>query len=101
MSNNHATSASRYVLIWAVLLVLTATTTALAYVDLGPLNIYVALTIAIVKAVLVILFFMHVKGGLRVTQVFVAATFLWLAIMLSLTLNDYISRGWLGRDRGW
>ncbi len=101
MNKNHVVSAGTYFLVFATLLALTAATTAIAYVDLGRFNVYVALTIAIIKAVLVILFFMHVKQATRVTKVFVAAAFLWLAIMLTLTLTDYVSRGWLGPDRGW
>ena len=101
MTNNHVTPVGRYVLIWALLLVFTGATTAIAYFDLGSFNIYVAMTIAIIKAVLVILFFMHVKEATRVTKIYVGTTFFWLAIMLALTLTDYMSRGWLGPDRGW
>jgi cytochrome c oxidase subunit IV len=84
-----------YFLIYAALLVLTATTTGMAYVDLGDFNIYVALTIAIVKATLVVLFFMHVKESGGITKVYVAAGFFWLAILLLLTITDYVSRSWL------
>lgn len=94
MTNEHS-ARKMYYLIFATLLILTATTTALAYVDFGDFNILVALTIAIVKATLVILFFMHVKESGGMTRVYVAAGFFWLAILILLTITDYISRSWL------
>ena len=71
---------------------LAATTTGMAYVDLGSFNVYLALTIGIVKATLVVLFFMHVKETGGITKVYVAAGFFWLAIMIVLTLSDYMTR---------
>jgi cytochrome c oxidase subunit IV len=88
-------SRKTYFLIYAVLIVLTASTTGMAYVDLGAFNVYVALTIAAIKATLVVLFFMHVREGSGMTRVYVAAGFFWFAILLLLTLTDYISRSWL------
>jgi cytochrome c oxidase subunit 4 len=61
-------------------------------VDLGAFNVYLALTIAIVKATLVVLFFMHVKDTAGITRVYVAAGFFWLAILILLTVTDYITR---------
>lgn len=84
-----------YFLIYAVLIALTVTTTGMAYVDLGPFNVYIALTIAIIKATLVVLFFMHVKESGGITRVYVAAGFFWLAILILLTITDYMSRAWL------
>lgn len=63
--------------------------------DLGKFNIVVALAIATVKAALVVLFFMHARYGSRRTQLVVIAGIFWLAIMLALTLTDYLSRSWL------
>ena len=57
-----------------------------------PLNSLVALTIAVTKAVLVILFFMHVKYSTRLTKVVVVAGFFWLGIMLTITMSDYLFR---------
>lgn len=88
----HAASRKTYYLIYAALVVLTATTTGMAYVDLGALNVYIALTIAIVKATLVVLFFMHVKDTTGITKVYVAAGFFWLLILILLTIADYMSR---------
>ncbi len=87
-----------YFVIWIVLLILTVTTALVAYVDLGVFNIYVALTIAILKSLLVILFFMHVKQSSNLMKVVVAAGFFWFGIMLTLTLTDYLSRYWLPVD---
>ena len=86
-----------YVLVFVALLVLTATTTAVAFVDLGATwNTTLALAIAIVKALLVILFFMHVLYSRPLTWVFVGAGFFWLAIMFALTLADYATRDDVG-----
>jgi cytochrome c oxidase subunit IV len=83
-----------YFAIFASLMVLTAITVAVAYYDLGPLNTIVALSIAVMKAALVILYFMHVRYSPSLTKLVVAGSFLWLFIMLSITMSDYISRGW-------
>jgi len=84
-----------YFAIFATLMALTAVTVMVAYFDLGRLNAVVALTIAVFKALLVVLYFMHVRYSSRLTWVFVAAGFFWLGIMLALTLSDYLSRAWL------
>src|SRR6476619_6246861 len=82
-----------YLLIFATLLVLTAVTTAVAYINLGPLNLVVMLSIACFKASLVILYFMHVRFTNRVTQLAAVTGFAWLLIMFALTLSDYLTRG--------
>ena len=66
-----------------------------AYLPLGPLHLATAMLIAVVKAVVVILYFMHVRWSSRLTWVFASAAFVWLAIMLVFTLADYLTRGWL------
>jgi cytochrome c oxidase subunit IV len=83
----------------AALAVLTITTYYAATIDMEtalhthfPLNSLVALTIAVTKAVLVILFFMHVKYSSRMTKVVVIAGFFWLGIMLTITMSDYFFR---------
>jgi cytochrome c oxidase subunit IV len=82
--------------VFAALLGLTALTTGIAFVDLGRIgNISVALTIAVIKAVLVMLYFMHLRYSSRLTILFASAGVFWLGIMLVLTLSDYISRGWV------
>jgi caa(3)-type oxidase, subunit IV len=90
----HITPRRTYYLVFAVLMILTATTTGVAFIDMGPFNVVVALFIASIKAVLVVLFFMHVLHVTNLTKVFVAAGIVWLAILIALTLNDYLTRGW-------
>jgi cytochrome c oxidase subunit 4 len=95
MSGHHRiVPVKTYVTIFALLMAFTAITVTAAYQDFGPLNTVIALSIALVKATLVVLFFMHVKYGSRLTWAFVVAGFFWLAIMLTLTASDYLSRGW-------
>jgi cytochrome c oxidase subunit 4 len=84
-----------YFAVFAALIVLTATTTAISFLDLGPWNTVVALGIAFVKATLVVLFFMHVKYSPRLTQVTIAGGLFWLAILIGITLSDFMTRGWL------
>ena len=84
-----------YFLIFLALMVGTALTVGAAFIDLGPFNDAVALTIAVIKATLVVLFFMHVRHSARMTKLSIVAGFLWLAILIGLTLADYFSRGFL------
>lgn len=96
MNSQHIVSIRLYAAIFGALLLLTLGTAAIAFVDLGgELNTVVALTIAIVKALLVILFFMHVRYSSRLIWVFVGAGFFWLTILMTLTLSDALTRGWL------
>ena len=91
----HVVPTKVYFRVFAALLVLTATTTAISFLDLGPWNTVAALAIAFFKATLVVLFFMHVKYSPRLTQITIAGGLFWLAILLALTLSDFLSRGWL------
>ena len=93
---NHIDSVKTYAVIWIALLGLTGLTTAVAFVDLGAFSVVVALTIAVVKMLLVALFFMHLRHSGKLTQLAMAGTVLWLAIMVSFTLADVWTRGWLG-----
>lgn len=86
-------SKGTYIFVWLGLLALLLLTWAAAQLNLGPFNVVVALTIAVLKMLLVILFFMHVRGSSRLTWIFVAAGFIWLLIMIDLTLSDYLTRG--------
>jgi len=90
----HTVPRRLYFAVFGALMVLTAVTVAVAFVDLGFLNIVVAMSIAVIKALLVVLYFMHLRYGRRLTWVFAGAGFFWLAILLSLTVSDYFSRGW-------
>lgn len=73
-------------------MLLLALTWGIGYIDLGSFNLIVALAIAITKAMLVVLFFMHIKGSSRLLHLAAAAGVLWLLIMLTLTLSDYFTR---------
>ncbi len=84
-----------YFLIFAILMVLTFLTVQAAFYNLGVLNIVVVITIAVIKATLVVLYFMHVRYSDRLTWVVVAGGFAWLLVLLVLTLSDYFARGWL------
>ena len=92
---SHIASVKSYVGIFLTLMVLTAVTVAVAYVNLGQLNKVVALAIATFKATLVILYFMHVKYSSRLTKLVVVSGFFFLIILLGLTMADYGSREWL------
>jgi len=78
-----------YLLIYCLLLGLLIATVSAARVDMGPWNVVTALVIAVVKALLVILFFMHVRHSSRLTWIFAGAAFLWLTLLLGLTLSEY------------
>jgi cytochrome c oxidase subunit 4 len=93
--SDHVVPPRVYFAVFAALIVLTATTTAVSFLDLGPWNTVVALGIAFLKATLVVLFFMHVKYSPRLTQIVIAGGLFWLAILLALTLSDFMTRGWL------
>jgi len=83
-----------YLVIISILVLLTIATWRIAFIDLGIFNPVVALTIAVIKAVLVILFFMHVYYSSKLTKVTVGAGFFWLLILITLSLLDYLSRNW-------
>ena len=96
----HIVSPRLYLAVFAALLILTFATTAAAGVDMGPLNVVVALVIALVKALLVVVIFMHVRWSPKLIWLVAGAGFLWLAILLALTLTDYYSRRWYPVPQG-
>jgi cytochrome c oxidase subunit 4 len=93
--SEHVVSRKIYLTIFGALMVLTALTVWVANFDLGPWNAIVALTIAVMKATLVVLYFMHVRYSSRLTWVFIFAGLFWLIILFSFTLSDYLTRGWI------
>lgn len=95
-SSDHSKSPlTTYFAVWAALLFGTALTYYVAKIDLGPWNAAVALTIASTKALLVALFFMHIKGAHeRLLKVVVITTIAFLIILLSLSMADYATRLW-------
>jgi cytochrome c oxidase subunit 4 len=94
--HQHVDSVGTYVLVFLALICLTVLTTAVAFVNLGPFSVVVALGIACCKMLLVSLFFMHVRHSTRLTRLVVLGGLLWLGIMLLLTLGDVMTRGWVG-----
>ncbi|MEP6706812.1 MAG: cytochrome C oxidase subunit IV family protein [Pyrinomonadaceae bacterium] len=94
--SEHIVSRKVYFAIFGALMVGTAATVMVAFVDLGgQFNTVAALTIAVIKATLVVLYFMHVRYSSRLTWVIVGSGLFWLGIMFALTLSDYLTRGWL------
>ena len=92
--SEHITPARTYYTIFALLMFCTYLTWQVAYFDLGPFNTVAALVIAVFKATLVVLFFMHVKYSTRLTWAVVLGSVFWLGILLALTLTDYLTRVW-------
>ena len=87
-------SARTYFFNGAVLLAFLALTIATAYVNLGPFNTVAAMLIALIKATLIVLFFMHLRYGKPVMWIFAGAGVFWLAILIALALGDFVTRGW-------
>lgn len=85
-----------YFAVFFALIVLTWVTTYVSTLDLGRWNIFVALAIAICKASLVVLFFMHVFYSTRLTKMIVGASIFWLTLMLFITMADLWTRTWMG-----
>jgi len=95
MSEHSESSLTTYVVIWLTLLAGTALTVFAARIDLGPFNAAVALTIATVKALLVALFFMHIRGASeKLLKLVVISTIFFLFILLALSMADYSTRLW-------
>ena len=96
MSSVHVSPLSTYLSIFAALMVLSAITVGAAFINLGSFNPVVALAIAVIKATLVILFFMHVKYSSRLTKITVVMSFFFVAILFAETFMDYATRGMPG-----
>lgn len=90
----HVVPVSLYVGIWATLIICTGLTVLAASFDLGAWNIVLALGIATVKGTLVVLFFMHLRYSSRLTMVTIVAAIFFLIILFSLSMTDYLTRGW-------
>ncbi len=83
-----------YYTIFAILIFCTYLTVQVAFLDLGEWNTVAALAIAIFKATLVVLFFMHVKYSPKLTWAVVIGSLFWLGILIAITMTDYLTRGW-------
>ncbi len=99
--SEHVMPKKLYFMVFAALIALTLTTTVVATIDLGPLNIVIALLIAMSKATLVVLFFMHLKWSTRLTHIVAVTALFWLAILITLTLSDYTTRQWTPNPDSW
>ncbi len=99
--SEHIVEKKTYYGVFASLMILLAATVTIAYIHLGKLNIIAALTIAFIKATLIILYFMHVRYSSRVLWIFVGAGFFWLGILFALSFADFVTRGWLPLPTGW
>jgi cytochrome c oxidase subunit 4 len=89
-----------YYRVFAALIALTLLTVGVALIDLGPLNIVLNLAIAVCKALLVMLFFMHLRYSTHLTWIVAAAGVIWLGHFILFTMSDYLTRGWLV-VKGW
>ena len=96
----HISPVKTYITIFGALMVGTVITVAAAFVNLGPLNFPVAISIAIAKATLVILFFMHLKYSSQLTKLICGSAFFFLIVLFGLTMSDYLSRGWFTAPDG-
>jgi cytochrome c oxidase subunit 4 len=92
--HEHIVPVSTYVAIFVSLLILTALTTGMAWVDMGRWNLVVALAIAVCKALLVVLFFMHVKYHKGLSRIALVAAVFWLGLLITFTLSDELTRHW-------
>ncbi|MFL6649360.1 MAG: cytochrome C oxidase subunit IV family protein [Sulfurifustaceae bacterium] len=93
MNTSDVPSIKTYLVVWLSLLVLLALTLTSAYVRLGTGNVVVNVAIAVIKAALVAIFFMHLKRGSVISRLVAVAGFLWLLVLIGLTLTDYLTRG--------
>ncbi|HUZ47435.1 MAG TPA: cytochrome C oxidase subunit IV family protein [Terriglobia bacterium] len=99
--SEHIAPKRLYFFVFGSLLVLTLLTWRIAYIDLGPWNTVVALAIAVLKAGLVATFFMHLRWSGSMMRIIVCAAIFWLAIMITLTLGDILTRNVVSPSQGW
>jgi cytochrome c oxidase subunit 4 len=95
LGHEHVTPLSVYFGIFGALMVLTAATVAVAYVNLGTLNVVVALGVAFFKASLVVLYFMHLKYSSKLTWVVLGSGLFWMMVLFGIIMSDYLTRGWM------
>ena len=97
----HVVPKKLYIMVFAALIGLTALTTGVAFIDLGRWNTVAALTIAVCKGSLVVLFFMHLRWGHSMTRIVMLAALVWLSILVTLTLSDVFTRQWTPVPSSW
>ena len=101
MSQSHIVPVKTYLYTFVALLFLAGLTTAVAFVDLGRFNTVIAMGIALVKMILVLLIFMHLRYSAKLVRVVFIAGFFWLGIMIALSLSDELTRGWEIVPKAW
>lgn len=99
-SPHHIVPVPVYLMVYAALMILMLATIGAASINFGPFNLVIALVIAITKTTLVVLFFMGVKYGTKLTWLWAAVGFIWLLLMFG-TLGDYVTRNWIQLPQGW
>ena len=99
--SEHIVPKKIYFFVFGTLIALTALTTSVAFIDLGPINTVAALAIAVCKATLVVLFFMHLRWSGHLMRMVMVAALFWLAILITLTLSDVFTRNWTPIPAGW
>jgi len=99
--SEHITSLKIYFIVFFSLLILTVSTWQIAYINLGRWNTVVALIIAVSKAALVATFFMHLRWSAPMMRLVLFAAIFWLAVMMTLTLGDFFTRGAVSQPHGW
>lgn len=97
MSEPHVVPIKLYYGVFATLLALTGLTVAISFVDLGAFNTVAALSIAVIKGLLVLLYFMHLRWSSRLTWIFFAAGLFWLFLLIGGTMDEILTRSWTGR----
>jgi cytochrome c oxidase subunit 4 len=97
----HVVPKRLYIFVFAALIVLTGLTTGVAFINLGKWNTVAALAIALCKATLVVLFFMHLRWSSNLLRIVVASSLLWLALLIGLTLSDVFTRDWTPVPSSW
>ncbi len=90
-----AVSRRTYAFVYMALLLLTGLTTGVAFIDLGAMNTVVAILIAAIKAAFIALFFMHLLHSEHLVRVIGIGALIWFGFMLTLTVGDYVTRGWV------
>lgn len=99
--HEHIVPVSVYIGVFIALMIGTALTTAVAYIDLGRWNTVVALAIAVTKMLFVVLFFMHVKYNPGLTRIVIIGAFFWLGIMICFSMADELTRHWEYNPQPW
>ena len=99
-AEHHVVPVRTYLIIFAALMVLAVLTVGASFVDLGSLNTFIALTIAVSKAFLIMAFFMHLKYSSKLTLLIALMGFFWLIVFFVITIGDYMARGSIPGELG-